>query len=309
MKASVIIPVFNSADIQRELYKRLIEILDINYPDFEIIFINDGSHDNSGQILKEICQKDTRVRLIDFSKNFGHQAAISAGLQRTQGDIIVIMDDDLQDPPEVLPTFINKLNEGYDVVYGVRKKRKERLLKRFSYHLFYRLLGVLSHNQIQIDSGDFCVMRKNIVDAINRFPESNKFLRGIRSCVGFKQVGIEYERDSRYSGKPQYTPRKYFRFALNAIFSFSYLPLRITTLLGVVVASLSFFYGIFIILKKLLGFIEHVPGFTSLFVLTAFLGGTILISIGIIGEYFARLYDEVKKRPQYIIREEVNFDQ
>lgn len=308
MKVSVVIPVFNSADIQNELYKRLVEILDNNYPDFEIIFINDGSQDNSGQILKEICQKDTRVRLIDFSKNFGHQAAISAGLERTQGDIVVIMDDDLQDPPEILPTFIKKLNEGYDVVYGIRKKRKERLPKRFSYFLFYRLLGFLSKDQIQIDSGDFCVMRKNIVDAINLFPESHKFLRGIRTCVGFKQVGIEYERDLRYAGKSQYTLRIYFRFALNAIFSFSYLPLRIATILGVVVASLSFFYGIFIIIKKLLGSIEHVPGFTSLFVLMAFLGGTILVSLGIIGEYIARLYDEVKRRPQYIIREEVNFD-
>jgi dolichol-phosphate mannosyltransferase len=308
MKVSVVIPVYNSADIQNELYRRLTDVLEKNYPSHEIIFVNDGSEDNSTQVLKEICRKDDCVRLIDFSRNFGHQAAISAGLPRAQGDLIAVMDDDLQDPPEILPAFIDKIAEGYDVVYGVRKRRKESLLKRLSYHFFYRLLGALSHDQIQIDAGDFCVMRRKIVDAINLFPESNKFLRGIRSSVGFKQVGLEYERDPRRAGKSQYTFKKYVRFALDALFSFSYLPLRIATLLGVAAAFLSFVYGIFIVFKKLFGYIDHVPGFASLFVLTAFLGGMILVSLGIIGEYIARVYDEAKKRPLYIIREEVNFD-
>lgn len=308
MKVSIIIPVFNSSEIQRELHKRLVAVLNDHYPDYEIILVNDGSQDDSGQVIRGICLKDKRVRLIDFSRNFGHQAAISAGLERAKGDIIVIMDDDLQDPPEVLPLFFDKLREGYDVAYGIRKKRKESVFKRASFFLFYRLLGFLSKNEIPYDSGDFCVMKKSIVDVINRFHESNRFLRGIRSWMGFKQIGIEYERDSRFAGESTYNFRKYFRFAFDAIFSFSYLPLRISTLLGTIVACLSFIYGFFIILRKLFGYIEHVPGFTSLFVITTFLGGVILISIGAIGEYITRIYDEVKKRPNYIIQDEINFD-
>jgi len=254
-----------------------------------------------------LCSKDKKVKFIDFSRNFGHQVAISAGLERARGDIIAIIDDDLQDPPELLPKFIDKLLEGNDIVFGIRKKRKENILKRASFYMFYRLLRIISSHDIPYDSGDFCVMNKKTVEIINRFKEANKFLRGIRSWIGFKQIGIEYEREPRFEGKSQYTLRRYLRFALNAIFSFSYLPLRISTLLGLSVASLSILYGLFIVYKKIAGLIEKVPGFATLFVAISFLGGFILICLGVIGEYIARLYDELKRRPQYIIKNEIGF--
>jgi dolichol-phosphate mannosyltransferase len=308
MKISVIIPVYNSEGIQRELYKRLTRELESYRDNFEIIFVNDGSKDNSSQVLRELCQIDKKVKFIDFSRNFGHQAAVSAGLDRAKGDVIVIMDDDLQDPPEVLPDFICKLNQGYEVVYGIRKKRKENIFKRTAFYFFYRLFRFLSHSEIPYDSGDFCVLSRKAVDEIKQFRESNRYLRGIRSWIGFRQIGISYERNFRQSGKSQYTLRKYFRFALDAIFSFSYLPLRISTLVGFMVAGLSFIYGCLIIIKKISGRIESVPGFAALFVAITFIGGVILICLGIIGEYIARLYDEAKKRPQYIIKEEKGFD-
>jgi len=289
------------------LYERLSSTL-IHYGnDFEIIFINDGSQDDSSHVIKELCSKDKKVKFIDFSRNFGHQVAISAGLERARGDIIAIIDDDLQDPPELLPKFIDKLLEGNDIVFGIRKKRKENILKRASFYMFYRLLRIISSHDIPYDSGDFCVMNKKTVEIINRFKEANKFLRGIRSWIGFKQIGIEYEREPRFEGKSQYTLRRYLRFALNAIFSFSYLPLRISTLLGLSVASLSILYGLFIVYKKIAGLIEKVPGFATLFVAISFLGGFILICLGVIGEYIARLYDELKRRPQYIIKNEIGF--
>jgi len=254
-----------------------------------------------------LCLRDEKVKLINFSRNFGHQAAICAGLERAKGDVIAIIDDDLQDPPELIPKFIDRLLEGNDVVYGVRRKRKEKVWKRISFYFFYRLLKLMSGNDIPYDSGDFCVMNRRTVEVIKGFKEGNKFLRGIRSWIGFRQVGIEYEREPRLEGRSQYTLRKYFRFAFNAIFSFSYLPLRISTILGLSAAGISILYGIFILYKKLAGHIEDVPGFAALFVAISFLGGIILICLGVIGEYIARLYDELKGRPQFIIKEEIGF--
>lgn len=304
---SVIIPVYNSACTQKELYKRLSAVLRNCSPEYEVIFVNDGSHDNSNQVIKETCLKDKKIKLIDFSRNFGHQAAISAGLEKAKGDFIAIMDDDLQDPPEVLPKFFDKLKEGYAVVYGIRKKRKEHIVKRSVFYLFYRLLRLMSNYEIPYDAGDFCAMNRKTVDIMNQFHEANKFLRGIRSWTGFRQTGIEYDRDPRYAGKSQYTLKKYFRFAFDSIFSFSYLPLRISTLLGFIVAGLSFIYGCIVIIKKLLGYIEQVPGFAAMFSALAFIGGILLISMGIIGEYIARIYDETKRRPPYIIKDEIGF--
>jgi len=308
MKISIVIPVYNSEHIQKELYTRLVKVLSECNNNYEIIFINDGSQDNSIENLKQLCLKDKNVKLIDFSRNFGHQSAITAGFEKASGDIIAVIDDDLQDPPEILPTFIDKLNEGYDVVYGIRKKRKENFLRRSFFYIFYRILGLLSRHDIPFDTGDFCVMNRKVLDNLNRFQETNKFIRGIRSWIGFRQTGIEYERDARYAGSSQYTLKKYFKFALDAILSFSYLPLRLSTLFGFLVAGVSFFYGLYIIIKKFQGLIEHVPGFTTLFVSTAFIGGVLLICLGIIGEYVARIYDEIKKRPQYIIKYEKGFE-
>jgi len=308
MIISVIIPVYNSEPIQKELYKRLSAVLNSYKHEYEVIYINDGSHDNSAQAIKEICLKDKKIKLIDFSRNFGHQAAICAGLKKAKGDIVAIIDDDLQDPPEVLPKFLDKLQDGYEVIYGIRKKRKENIFKRVIFYTFYRLLKLVSNYEIPYDSGDFCVMDRKIVDVINRFPESNKFLRGIRSWAGFRQTGIEYERHSRYAGKSQYSLRKYLHFAFDAIFSFSYLPLRIMAIVGFCAAGLSFIYGCYIFISKLSGRIEHVPGFTTIFLAIIFIGGLVLISMGIIGEYIVRLYDEAKRRPHYIIKDEIGFE-
>ncbi len=308
MIISVIIPVYNSEAIQKELYNRLSTVLNSYKHEYEIIYVNDGSHDNSAQAIKEICLKDKKMKLIDFSRNFGHQAAICAGLKKAKGNIVAIIDDDLQDPPEVLPKFLDKLQDGYEVVYGIRKKRKENIFKRAIFYTFYRLLKLVSNHEIPYDSGDFCVMDRKIVDVINRFPESNKFLRGIRSWAGFRQTGIEYERHSRYAGKSQYSLRKYLRFAFDAIFSFSYLPLRIMAIFGFCAAGLSFIYGCYIFINKMSGRIEEVPGFTTIFLAIIFIGGLILISMGIIGEYIARLYDEAKRRPHYIIKDEIGFE-
>lgn len=308
MKISIVIPVYNSENIQKELYTRLVKVLSKCNNNYEIIFINDGSQDNSIENLKRLCLNDKKVKLIDFSRNFGHQSAITAGFEKASGDIIAVIDDDLQDPPEILPTFIDKLNAGYDVVYGIRKKRKENFFRRSVFHVFYRILGLLSSHDIPFDSGDFCVMNRKVLENLNRFQETNKFIRGIRSWIGFRQIGIEYERDARYEGSSQYTLKKYYKFALDAILSFSYLPLRISTLFGLFVAGFSFFYGLYIIIKKFRGLIENVPGFTTLLVTTAFIGGVLLICLGIIGEYVARIYDEIKKRPQYIIKDEKGFE-
>lgn len=308
MKVSIVIPVYNSEKIQKELYTRLVNVLSKYNTNYEIIFINDGSQDNSIENLKQLCLNDKDVKLIDFSRNFGHQSAIMAGFNKASGDIIAVIDDDLQDPPEILSTFIDKLNEGYDVVYGIRKKRKENFLKRSFFYIFYRVLRLLSSHDIPFDTGDFCVMNRKVLENLNRFPETNKFIRGIRSWIGFRQIGIEYERDARYEGSSQYTFKKYFKFALDAMLSFSYLPLRISTLFGFLVAGFSFFYGLYIIVQKLLGQIGDVPGFTTLIVSTAFIGGVLLICLGIIGEYIARIYDEIKRRPQYIIKDEKGFE-
>jgi len=278
-----------------------------NY-DYEVIYVNDGSQDNSAQAIKEICLKDKKVKLVDFSRNFGHQAAIRAGLKRAKGDIIAVIDDDLQDPPEVLPKFFDKLKEGYEVVYGIRKRKEENIFKRAVFYIFYRLLRFVSSYKIPYDSGDFCVMDRKVVDAISRFHELNIFLRGIRSWAGFRQTGVEYERDARFAGKSQYSLRKYIRFAFDALFSFSYLPLRLSTIIGFIASGFSFIYGCHIAISRLSGHLKNVPGFTTIFVFMTFLGGLMLVSLGIIGEYIARLYDEAKGRPHYIVKEEIGFE-
>ena len=305
---SIIIPVYNSADIFPELYRRLVAVLDHAVESFEVITVLDGCADNSFEVISEYVRKDKRFKLIEFSRNFGHQTAISAGLKHSKGETIAIMDDDLQDPPEILPKFIEKLNEGFEVVYGIRRRRKENILKRAEFYLFYRIINLLCKQKIPHDSGDFCVMKRNIVNHINQFDETNKFLRGIRNLIGFRQTGIEYERDLRYAGSSQYTLRKYFGFAMDAILSFSYVPLRIATICGFLVALMSFCYGFYVMLLKIYGYTEDFPGFAALFVAITFLGGVILICLGIIGEYIARIYDEVKKRPEYIIKNKLGFD-
>lgn len=309
MQYSLIIPVFNEEATLEALYKRVKTVLNKQRGSHEIIFINDGSTDQTSTILNTLHKKDASVKIINFSRNFGHQTAVTAGLNFTKGDAVAILDADLQDPPEVLPKFFSKLNEGYDVVYAIRINRKENFFKRASYRLFYRLLHKVANIAIPLDSGDFCVMSQRAVDAINSMPERNRFVRGLRSWIGFSQIGVFYERHARYSGKSKYTLSKMFKLAFDGIFSFSYVPLQLMFYLGSVSLFLSTI-GVFgaVYLRFFTTAYSRVPGFATTIILVMFVGGLQLFSIGIMGEYMRRIYDEIKQRPQYIISSTIGFE-
>jgi dolichol-phosphate mannosyltransferase len=298
---SVIIPVFNEAENLATLYSRLTRALVNLGMSYEIILVDDGSQDQSPEMLRKMEAEDHRIVIVEFARNFGHQVAISAGLEHSRGRAVCIMDADLQDPPEVLHTFLAKWQEGWEVVYAVRTERKEWWGKRLAYAGFYRLLQRVANIEIPLDAGDFCVMDRKVVDLLVRMPERNRFVRGIRSWVGFKQIGVTYERQARHAGTPKYTLRKLLYLALDGLVSFSHMPLRIITLLGFTVSMLSFLVASFYIIKKItIG--VGVAGFTTLVVSIFFLAGIQLMTIGVIGEYIGRISDEVKRRPLYVAR-------
>lgn len=308
MKYSVILPIFNEQENLDSLYNRVVKVLVSLKEDYEIIFINDGSQDRTKDILIDLHKKNNKIKIINFSRNFGHQIAVTAGLNFATGDRIAILDADLQDPPEILPKFFAKLNEGYDVVYAVRKKRKENIFKRTAYSLFYKILHLMASVDIPLDSGDFCVLSQRMVKTINSFPERNRFVRGLRSWAGFKQIGLEYEREKRLAGKSKYGLGKLLKLAFDGIFSFSFIPLQIMFLLGSASLFLSIM-GIFwaTYMKFFTTAYNRVPGFATTTILIMFVGGLQLFSIGIMGEYLRRVYDEVKQRPQYIIESKIGF--
>ncbi len=275
--------------------------------------MDDGSVDNTISLLKEICLSDKHIKIVKLSRNYGHQAAISAGIKNAKGDAVVIMDGDLQDPPEELPKFLAKWREGYHVVYAIRTKRKEGFFKKVAYKSFYRLLKVISNIDIPLDSGDFCVMDKKVVKVLNNdITEQSRFVRGLRAYSGFKQIGIEYERAERAAGEVKYTFKKLMKLAIDGLLDFSTFPLRIATYLGLFISLPSFFIGIFFIIHrifnfKILGYSpSDTPGLASLAVGVFFIGGVILLILGIIGEYIGRIYFEVKRRPFYIVEEIIN---
>ncbi|MBD3308304.1 glycosyltransferase [candidate division KSB3 bacterium] len=301
-KLSLILPIYNEEEVLPTLYARLCEVIDHLDAQVEVIFVNDGSRDRSLDLLRRFQATDCRVKVIDFSRNFGHQIAVTAGIDFATGDAVVLMDADLQDPPEILPQFLSQWNAGYQVVYAVRKKRKEHLFKRLAYFLFYRLLQQISNIRIPLDAGDFCLMDRVVVDALKSMHERNRFVRGLRSWVGFRQIGLEYERDQRYSGETKYTLPKLLKLALDGIFSFSYFPLKLASYTGFLVSACSFL-GIAVYLYKKLIIGGEPPGFPTLAILILFIGGIQLLFLGVIGEYLGRIYDEVKRRPTYIIRQ------
>ena len=303
---SVIVPVYNSANIFPELYQRLIAVLEPAFPAFEIITVLDGCRDGSFDVISEKARKDPRLKVIEFSRNFGHQAALTAGLDHARGRWVAIIDDDLEDPPEMLPEFVAKAREGFDVVYGLRRKRKRSLVYRALYRFFYRVSGMLMDIDIPNDAGDFCVMSARVREILTEMPESNRYLRGLRAWSGFKQIGVEYERSKRFSDESGYSLGKYFQLAFNGIFSFSYLPLKYVTVFGLVIAVISLEQIGQIIYRKLSGEFEDVPGWAYLAVAVLFLSGVQLLAVGIIGEYIARIYDEVKRRPKYIVKTKMN---
>lgn len=308
MKYSIILPVYNEEENVEMVYERVSAVLKKITSEFELIYINDGSYDRTLAVLKDLHKRDSRVKVISFSRNFGHQTGVSVGLLKSSGKIVAVLDGDLQDPPEVLPTFFDKLDEGYDVVYAVRTKRKEFFLKRLAYDSFYRLLQSISQIKIPLDSGDFCVMNRRVVDAMNSLPERNRYVRGLRSWVGFKQIGITYDRPSREAGETKYTLAKLFKLAFDGIFSFSYVPLQMMSVGGFIALNLSALYTVWVIYQKYFtDNYNQVPGFATNVILITFFGGLQLFSLGIMGEYMRRMYDETKQRPQAIIESLIGF--
>lgn len=304
-KISIIVPVYNS----ESFLNLLIEAIDIeknnNNWDLELILIDDGSKDASFLKITELAVSYPYIKGIKLSRNFGHQIAVKTGLTYCSGDYIAIIDDDLQDPPSLLPRFFSYLDSGYDVAYGVRQKRKESVLKKISYSAFYKLLKKISNTEIQLDSGDFCVMKKKVVDNMLKLQEKNPFLRGIRAWLGFKQIGVEYERQARVQGESGYTLKKLLRIAKDGIFSFSNVPIRLITILGSVGLFFAVVYSAYIIYEYYVNMIP-VKGYPSLIIIISFFSSLILICLGIIGEYIVRIYDEVRNRPFTVIEETIN---
>jgi dolichol-phosphate mannosyltransferase len=298
---SIAIPVFNEEENLPLLADRLKSAIGaLKFEDYEIIFVDDGSKDRTPQILASLHDDDSHIRVIRFSRNFGHQAALQAGMDESRGDALVFMDADLQDPPEVIADFVAQWRAGYEIVYAVRKKRKESLLKRISYKVFYRSLQLVANIDVPLDAGDFCLMDRKVVDVLTALPERNRFLRGLRSWIGFAQVGVEYERQARQAGAPKYTLRKLMGLALSGYIGFSAMPLRVASGMGACSALAGLGLTIWAVLQKLMN--HPTPwGWASTVSIMLFMGGMQLGVLGIIGEYLSRTYDEVRKRPLYII--------
>lgn len=306
---SVVIPCYNEEEVLPQLFARLGAAAETWGEEYEILLVDDGSRDATWQLILEQHARDERWRGISFARNFGHQTAISAGIHYARGCAVILMDADLQDPPEQLHRFIAAWKDGNEVVYAIRATRKENILKRAAYKAFYRVLRRLASIEIPLDSGDFCLMDRKVVDVLNAMPERNRFVRGLRSWAGFRQLGLEYNRDARAAGEVKYTLRKLIKLALDGVVSFSTTPLRMATYLGFVVSFFALLGAAVTILQRIfvewftrMGF-PYVPGFYALFTGMLFLGGVQLISLGIIGEYLGRIFDEVKGRPLWTIRE------
>ena len=308
-KISVVVPMYCEEEVANESYNRLTKVLrSIENYDYEIIFVDDGSNDNTLAILKTLVLEDKHAKIVVFSRNFGHQCAVSAGLKYVSGDIAVIIDADLQDPPEVIPDMLKKYEEGYEVIYAKRKKRNgESLFKLLTANIFYRFINLLSEVAIPKDTGDFRLVDKKVVDYINKLPEHNKFLRGLFSWVGFRQTAFEYERQSRFAGTTKYPLKKMIKFASDAIISFSSKPLKLAGQLGLITIFISFC----LIIYSLIAYFYELsitPGWTSIMIAVTFFSGIQLISLWIMSEYIARIYDETKDRPSYIISETINIE-
>ena len=308
-KVSVIVPMYYEEEVAEECYKRLKKVLEGLSEKYlyEIIFINDGSKDKTLNILENIAQDNKNVKVISFSRNFGHQCAVTAGLKYITGDAIVIIDADLQDPPELIPEMLKLWEDGNEVIYGKRKSRKgESKFKLLTASMFYRTLNALSDVEIPRDTGDFRLVDRKVVEVINSLPEHNKFLRGLFSWVGFKQIPFEYERKERVAGKTKYPLSKMLKLAQDGIFSFSTKPLRIVGTMGIISILISIIILIYSILSYIFNWNDLASGWTSMMVTMTFLGGMILISLWMIGEYVGRIYDETKRRPEYIIERTFN---
>jgi polyisoprenyl-phosphate glycosyltransferase len=306
---SVVVPCMNEEEVLRQTTKRLVDVLESGGLRFELLFVDDGSTDKTAEILRELQESDSRIRAIRLSRNFGHQIAITAGLEHALGNAVVVIDADLQDPPEIILEFAMKWLEGYDVVFGVRAERQgESVFKLWTAKLFYRLIGRLSDTRIPLDTGDFRLMDRRVVDALLSMPEHDRFVRGMVSWLGFAQIAVPYKRAPRFAGTSKYPLFKMLKFASDGIVSFSIVPLRLATFVGFVSSGLSLCGIIVVLLQRFLGVSGLVKGWSSTVITVLFIGGVQLVCLGIIGEYVGRIYGESKRRPLYIVSERIGFE-
>jgi dolichol-phosphate mannosyltransferase len=303
---TVVIPVFNEEAVVPALVERLNAALSSCGGEYRVVFVDDGSTDGTRALLKAAAERDPRAGVVFLSRNFGHQAAISAGLACVREGAAVVMDGDLQDPPELIPVLFAKIKDGHDVVYGVRRRRRGGLLKRALYWLFYRLLNLLSRRPIPLDAGDFCALSTRAVGILNAMPERDRFLRGMRAWMGFSHAPVDYSRDERFAGDPKYTLAGLFRLAFDGVFSSSDKPLKAASLLGLIVSLGSFGFGVYAVLWRLATGGGNLPGYASVATGIFFLGGVQLLFIGVLGEYISRIFNQVKGRPLYIVEGMVN---
>ncbi|MCL1843955.1 MAG: glycosyltransferase family 2 protein [Defluviitaleaceae bacterium] len=303
MKYSVVIPAFNEEEVIGETYRRLTAVMQGMGEPYELVFVNDGSRDNTAKIIAGFCQKDSAVRLVNFSRNFGHMPAISAGMEYARGEAIFIIDADLQDPPEIFPQMAEKWREGFHVVYGQREKRKgESVFKKLSAKIFYRFIRRMTPVDLPVDTGEFRLIDRKVCDAVNRLPEKNRYIRGLVSWVGFRQTAVMYVRQERFAGQTKYPLRKMIAFAMDAITAFSYKPLKLATTLGFLISFASFIYLAIIFYQR---FFTNttITGWASTMGILLFTQGMVMMILGLMGEYIGRIYDEIKNRPSYIVME------
>ncbi|MED0874964.1 glycosyltransferase family 2 protein [Bacillus mobilis] len=306
---SVVVPMYFEEEVAQECYNRLKSVMLQNDINYEFVFVNDGSTDRTMEILSEIAENDYRTKIVNFARNFGHQIAVTAGIAAAKGDAIVIIDADLQDPPEVITELIAKWEEGYEVVYAKRKQRKgETWFKLLTAKYFYKFLNYMSDIDIPKDTGDFRIIDRKVADVFNQMTERNRFIRGMMSWVGFRQTYVEYERDERFAGETKYPLKKMIKFASDGIIAFSTKPLRIVMTLGLLSVLISIIVLLYTITVKIIGSGTQ-TGWASIMVAITFFSGIQLLGLGIVGQYIARIYDESKNRPIYIVKETINIEQ
>lgn len=302
IRFSLVVPLYNEEAVIEETNRRLTAVMNSLNENYEIIYINDGSRDRTGLLARELCAADPRIKLITFSRNFGHQTAITAGMDHAGGDAVIIIDADLQDPPEIIPQMIEHWEEGYEVVYGRRTARSgENWFKRFTAKRYYRFLRRMTDVEIPVDVGDFRLIDARVRDALMTMPEHNRYVRGLISWLGFRQTFVDYVRAPRFAGETKYPLKKMLRLAADGIASFSYKPLKMGIGLGVVLSAFSFLFLMFVFISRLFNLIVMEPGYASIMCVILFFFGVVLIMLGIIGEYIARIFEEVKGRPIYVI--------
>ncbi|MDR2938775.1 MAG: glycosyltransferase family 2 protein [Clostridiales bacterium] len=305
---SIIVPVYNEEAVINESYARLTNVISSLNKPYELIFVNDGSKDKTAEIIGGIQKEDGNVTLVNFSRNFGHQAAITAGMDYARGDAMIIIDADLQDPPEVILDMIKLWGQGYDVVYGKRDKREgETFFKLLTAKIYYRLLSSLTDIEIPVDTGDFRLISRKVCDAMKNLPEKNRYVRGLVSWVGFKQVSLTYVREERFAGETKYPLRKMLKLAVDGVTSFSYKPLRLATMIGFSFSVFSFLYLLYVLYLKVFT-TNTISGWASIIVILLFSQGIVLMILGLIGEYIGRIYEEAKNRPNYIVNEVIRKD-